>query len=115
MPDAAPDPRWKIVRSFARFAFDASLSLYYSETGSSGLKGRIADIGLGGLRALLSEDVAVGQRLWLEFSVPHAPEPLRILCKVKHGFDRNYGFQFLNITPEQRDLIRDACRDLRHV
>jgi PilZ domain len=115
MPEPASDPRWKIVRSFARFTFDAPLSVYYSEAGSAALKGRIVDIGLGGLRGLLSEDVAVGQRLWLEFSLPRSPEPLRILCKVKHGFDRQYGFQFLNITPEQRDIIRETCRDLRNV
>jgi c-di-GMP-binding flagellar brake protein YcgR len=101
-----------VVRGFARFTFDSALSIYFSESGSTGIKGRVVDIGLGGMRALLSEDVAVGQRLWLQFELPDVPGPLRILSKVKHGFDRQYGFQFLNITPEQRDLIRGVCQRL---
>ena len=115
MPDAAPDPRWKIVRSFARFAFNAPVAVSYSETGTAAIKGKIVDIGLGGLRLFLDEDVAVGQRLWLEFSLPDVAEPLRLMSKVKHGFDRQYGFQFLTISPEQRELIRAACQSMRHV
>ena len=91
------------------------MAVYYSETGTAAIRGRCVDIGFGGLRVLLDEDVAVGQRLWLEFSLAGSPSPLRILSKVKHGFDRRYGLQFLNITPEQGDFIRETCRDLPNV
>ena len=116
MPEGGPDPRWKIVRGFARFVVDLPFTILFSETGSEGaIRGRMTDLSLGGLHGILAEDVAVGQRLWVEFALPGAAEPLRIRCRVCHGFDRAYGFQFLNITPEQRDLVRAACQDLRIV
>ncbi len=109
----APDQHWKITRSFARFAFDIPFAVFLSESASVPLtKGRMLDISLGGVGGSLEEPVVVGQRLWLEFRLPNAAQAMRVLSKVRHGSERRFGFQYLNITPEQRDAIRQACQGL---
>jgi len=109
----APDQHWKIARSFARFAFDIPFAVFLSESASIPVtSGHTLDISLGGVGAILEEVVSIGQRLWLEFRLPNATDTMRLLSKVRHGNERRFGFQFLNITPEQRDAIRKACQGL---
>lgn len=111
-PDV-PDQHWKIARSFARFAFDIPFAVFLSETASIPVAtGKMRDLSLGGVGALLEEAVGIGQRLWLEFRLPNAAAAMRVLSKVRHGSERRFGFQFLDITPEQRDAIRQACQGL---
>ncbi len=111
-PDV-PDQHWKIARSFARFAFDIPFAVYLSETASIPIStGTMRDISLGGVGGMLEEAVGIGQRLWLEFRLPNAADAMRLLSKVRHGSGHRFGFQFLNITPEQRDSIRQACQGL---
>ena len=108
-----PDQHWKIARSFARFAFDIPFVVFLSESASIPVtKGKMRDISLGGVGGILEEAVGIGQRLWLEFRLPKAAEAMRVLSKVRHGSERRFGFQFLNVTPEQRDAIRQACQGL---
>lgn len=77
------------------------------------LTGKIVDIGLGGLCASFpGAALAAGSRFYLEFRVPLAVAALRVLAKVRYAVEGRHGFQFLNITAEQRDLIRRACQGL---
>ncbi|HVP44743.1 MAG TPA: PilZ domain-containing protein [Terriglobales bacterium] len=110
------DAQWKITRSFARFALQVPVSAMMSESASIPVSsGRTRDISLGGLGAFLEPPVAVGQRLWVEFRLPPASAAMRILGKVQHDYGGRFGFQFLNITPEQQDEIRQACQGLANV
>jgi len=111
-PDV-PDHHWKITRSFARFAFDVPFAVFLSESASIPITtGKMRDISLGGVGGMLEEAVGIGQRLWLEFRLPKATDAMRLLSKVRHGSERRFGFQFLNISPEQREAIRQACQEL---
>ncbi len=115
----APDPseqHWKITRSFARFAMQVPVSAMLSESASIPVAtGTMRDISLGGLGAVLDPAVGVGQRLWVEFRLPEAATAMRLLCKVRHDYGERFGFQFLNITPGQRDEIRQSCQGLPNV
>ncbi len=111
-----PEKQWKITRSFARFAMQVPVSAMLSESASIPVStGTMRDISLGGVGALLEPPVGVGQRLWIEFCLPQAASPLRLLCKVRHNYGDRYGMQFLSITPEQRDEIRQSCQGLPNV
>lgn len=111
-----PEKQWKITRSFARFAMQVPVAAMLSESASIPVStGSMRDISLGGLAAALEPPVSVGQRLWLEFRLPKATAPMRLLSKVRHNYGERFGFQFLNIAPEQRDEIRQACQGLTHV
>ena len=107
-----PEPRWNIARGFARFLIELTVEVFLSETASVPVtSGSVHDIGLGGLSSMLESDLRVGQRVWLEFRLPHG-EPMRILSRVCHSESGRCGFEFLNIMAEQRDAIRTACQGL---
>ncbi len=111
--DADKEPRWKIARGFARFLIDLTVDVFLSETASIPVtSGSVHDISLGGLAATMESDVRVGQRVWLEFRLPMTGDLLRLLSRVCHGEAGRFGFEFLNITAEQRERIRKACEGL---
>ena len=82
----APEPseqQWKITRSFARFAMEVTVAAMMSESASIPVaSGKMRDISLGGMAVFLDPPVAVGQSLWLEFLLPQATSPMRLLCQV---------------------------------
>ncbi len=104
--------KWKIARSFPRFAIDAPVTVSGTALAER-ISGRLADIGLGGLCALLPEQaVRVGERLWVEFHLSDAAQSLRVLAKVKYVAGERHGFQFLTLNAFQREQIRSACETL---
>jgi len=112
VPALAQDRR-KYFRAFPRFALKVKVRVQYS----SGLEqveltGTTADIGLGGLGAILSAPLLSKERVWLQFIVPGVTEPLRILSKLRHLDNGHYGFQFLSTTSEEREAIRKSCEKL---
>src|SRR5438270_6607346 len=103
---------WKIARSFPRFAIDVPLIISSGKL-ESVLHGKIADIGLGGVCGVLtSGQVRVGDRIQLEFSLPGGSGPMTFMAKLKYVVGQRHGFQFLTITPEQRERIRRVCESL---
>jgi len=112
----SPEKHWKVTRSFARFALELPVAVMLSESASIPISsGKMRDISLGGLGAVLDPPVSLGQRLWLEFRLPGAETAMRLLCKVRHDYGQRFGFQFLDISGEQRDLIRQACQGLANI
>jgi c-di-GMP-binding flagellar brake protein YcgR len=104
--------RWKVVRAFPRFALDIAFTLQATGATPGTLRGRMLDISLGGFGGELSTEVAVRQKLAAEFLLPGASAPLQAKVIVRYHRESRYGFEFLDITPEQRDQIRQACRNL---
>ena len=116
MASEPSETHWKITRGFPRFALEEPVAAMLSDSASIPVaSGKMRDISLGGLAAALHPPVAVGQRLWLEFRLPGVAVPLRIMSKVRHDYGQRFGFQFLNITPEQRESIRKCCDSLRNI
>ena len=105
--------KWKVVRAFPRFAIDIGFSLRPALAEILGpVQGRMVDIGLGGFGGVLSTEVNLRQKLAAEFRLPGASEPLQLKVIVRYHKDSRYGFEFLDISREQRDQIRQACQDL---
>jgi|SRR5437588_7811995 len=108
VPALAQDRR-KYFRAFPRFALTVKVRVQYSSgIEQVELTGTTVDIGLGGLGATLTEPLLSKERVWLQFIVPGRETPVRVLSKLRHLDDGRYGFQFLNITAEDREAIR-AC------
>ena len=103
---------WKIARSFPRFAIDVPMTISGGKL-ESVLHGRIADIGLGGVCAILTVGhIRTGDRVQLEFALTGGSAPMSFMAKLKYVVEQRHGFQFLTITPEQRERIRRACENL---
>ena len=111
------DPKWKIARSFPRFATDLVTHLYYAPGDSERepLLGRMVDIGLGGACVVVAEGtLGPRQKVMLEFRFPMSLQPLKVKASVRHCHDRNvYGFQFMDLQAEDREKIRRACATLK--
>jgi hypothetical protein len=103
---------WKIARSFPRFAVDLPVTFSGGKLAAA-ISARIADIGLGGLCAILAEtQLRPGERIQLEFTLPGNATPIALMAKLKYVIEQRHGFQFLTITAEQRERIRRACENL---
>jgi c-di-GMP-binding flagellar brake protein YcgR len=110
---ALAQERRKYFRAFPRFALTVKVRVqYFSGTQQIELTGTTVDIGLGGLGATLTEPLISKERVWLQFIVPGRETPVRVLSKLRHLDDGRYGFQFLNITAEDREAIRASCEKL---
>jgi c-di-GMP-binding flagellar brake protein YcgR len=107
------DRQWRIQRSFPRFALELPVAFAESRESETMMTGTMVDIGLGGLCAVLADvELHPRQKLFAEFRFKGQAEALRIRVMVRHHEAGRYGFQFLDIRPEQRDRIRMACQGL---
>jgi len=76
------------------------------------LHGRTKDLGEGGLGAVIPGNIAIGDVVKLEFQLPLSNETLSLQAEVRYRQGFQYGFRFLHATERQRELIRQATRDL---
>lgn len=54
----------------------------------------------------------VGASVSLQFSVPVATTPVRVRGVVRNRTGYRYGFEFVELTPEQQETISRTCRML---
>jgi c-di-GMP-binding flagellar brake protein YcgR len=113
---ALAQERRKYFRAFPRFALTVKVRVQYSNgLEQVELTGTTVDVGLGGLGATLTEPLISKERVWLQFIVPGREAPVRVLSKLRHLDNGHYGFQFLNITAEDREAIRASCEKLPQI
>jgi hypothetical protein len=113
-----PDPKWKIARSFPRFALALAAKVHPALPGETQpLAGKMEDVGLGGACVVLEVgNLIPRQKVVLEFRFPMTMEPLRLRATVRHcHHGSHYGLQFMELQAEQREMIRKACVGLKIV
>jgi c-di-GMP-binding flagellar brake protein YcgR len=114
-----PDPKWRIARSFPRFATDlvTRVHVQFAPADREPLLGRMVDIGLGGACVLVAEGtLGPRQKVLLEFRFPMSLQPLKLKATVRHCHHQNhYGFQFMDLQGEEREKIRRVCATLKIV
>ena len=76
------------------------------------LRGRSLDINEAGIGGVFAKEMDVGTSVSLEFSVPVLATPLRVQGVVRNHSGYRYGFEFVDLTPEQRETISRTCRTL---
>lgn len=76
------------------------------------MRGQCLNINEGGIAGLFAIGWDVGTSVNLQFSVPIATAPLRVSAVVRNRTSYRYGFEFINLTPEQRETISRTCRTL---
>jgi c-di-GMP-binding flagellar brake protein YcgR len=111
--------KWRIARSFPRFATDLVARVHLAPAGNERppLLGRMVDIGLGGACVVVAEgSLGPREKVVIEFRFPMSLQALRLKASVRHCRKENrYGFQFLDLQPEEREKIRKACATLKIV
>ena len=66
----------------------------------------------GGIAGLFATGWDVGTSVNLQFLVPIATAPIRVSGVVRNRTSYRYGFEFVDLTPEQRETISRTCRTL---
>ncbi|MGZ4842334.1 MAG: PilZ domain-containing protein [Candidatus Angelobacter sp.] len=99
---------WTLPRAHSRYLLDLRIVVRTKET----LIGRTKDIAEGGLGATIPGSINVGEIVDLELQLPETQEPLKIKAEVRYRQGFQYGFKFIHITEQQKEMIRRTTRDL---
>jgi len=76
------------------------------------MHGRSLNINEGGIAGVFVTGWEVGTSVHLQFSVPVTTNPIRVRGVVRNCTGYRYGFEFADLTAEQREAIGRTCRTL---
>ena len=99
---------WTLPRAHSRYLLDLRIAVRTKET----LIGRTKDIAEGGLGATIPGSINVGEIVDLELQLPEPQGPLKIKAEVRYRQGFQYGFKFVHITEQQKEMIRRTTRYL---
>jgi hypothetical protein len=74
--------------------------------------GRSNELGEDGVGGTLTGELAIGEVVSMELSLPLAAYPLKLRALVRYRIGLRHGFEFLALTDSQRDVLRRVCEML---
>jgi c-di-GMP-binding flagellar brake protein YcgR len=96
------------VRRHERALLSVPITLHHlTGAGIGTTRGITLDISEGGLGALVQGDLRMGETV--EIDLPLRGHPLKTVAIVRHTSSIRSGFEFLGLTPEERQKISDAA------
>ena len=112
-PTKPATPTGAHARRFPRFAIDARLQVRMFQDGEfRTCWGRSTELGQDGIGATLTGNLETGEIVSLEIPLPLSPYPLKVRAIVRYCQGLRYGFEFLTLNDNQRDIIRRVCEVL---
>ena len=99
---------WTLPRAHTRYLLDLRIIVRTKET----LIGRTKDLAEGGLGATIPSNIDVGEIVELELQLPESQEPLKIKAEVRYRQGFQYGFKYVQVTEQQKEMIRRTTREL---
>jgi hypothetical protein len=98
---------WPKTRQCARRPLEGRLLVHAPEGKVRGWLHDVCEEGVGGV---VSAQLAEGVEVEIEFELNPSPQPpMKAQAIVRHSSGFRYGFQFVSLTPEQREEIRAYC------
>jgi c-di-GMP-binding flagellar brake protein YcgR len=100
-------------RRYERYEIDTPLHVTILGVEQRGtMRGRSLDISEAGIAGVFVTEWDVGAPVRLEFLVPVTSSPVRVGGVVRSHSGYRYGFEFADLSPEQREIISKTCRTL---
>ncbi len=100
-------------RRYQRYEIDTQLQMTLLGLEQRGtLRGRSLNISEAGIAGVFVTVWDVGAPVRLEFSVPVTSNPVRVGAVARSRSGYRYGFEFGDLSPEQREIISKTCRTL---
>jgi c-di-GMP-binding flagellar brake protein YcgR len=100
-------------RRYQRYEIDTQLHVTLLGLDQYGtLRGRSLNVSEAGIAGVFVTVWDVGTPVRLEFSVPITSNPVRVGAVVRSGSGYRYGFEFVDLSPEQHEIINKTCRTL---
>jgi|ERR1700678_3958234 hypothetical protein len=101
------------ARRFPRFALDARMQVRMFQDGEfRTCWGRSTELGQDGIGATLTGELESGEIVSLEIPLPLSPYALKVRAIVRYRQGLRYGFEFLTLDDNQRQMIRRVCETL---
>lgn len=101
------------ARRYPRYEFETDLTAtMLGMDGSEMARGCSLNINEAGIAGLFATEWNIGASVNLQFSVPFASAPVRVRAVVRNRTSYQYGFEFVDLTPEHSKTINRTCRML---
>ena len=100
-------------RRYPRYELDTLISV----TGSGAEKlevrtGRSINLSQAGMGGIFVTGWNIGTSVSLEFAVPVSSTPFSVGAVVRSHSDHRYGFEFVQLSPNQHEILTKTCRTL---
>ena len=99
-------------RRHARYLLNAPITAILSGTPEIRSRSRTLDVSESGVGGLFHDKWEPGLRLNLEIAVPIGRAPLKLGAVVRHHTGVRYGFEFIDVLPQEHATLRELCRFL---
>ncbi|SRR5208282_2578322 len=110
---AAGSQKYARLRRFERHRFDVRVQVSVFRDGHNiDLWGRTNELGFDGVGATLTGELKSGEVVSLEFPIPVAPLVMKVRAIVRYSQGLRCGFEFLVVTSQQRETMRQLCERL---
>jgi len=101
------------MRRYERYRFDARMQVSVFRDGeTSEFWGRTNEIAIDGIGATLTRELRAGEVVSLEFPIPIVPRIMKVRAIVRYSEGLRCGFEFLVVTAQQRETMRQLCEAL---
>jgi hypothetical protein len=99
-------------RRYQRYELETELRVAIPGVEHREMRGRSLNLNQGGIAGIFVAGWDVGTSVALQFSVPIASAPVKVKGVVRNRTGYRYGFEFADLTAEERETITRACRTL---
>lgn len=107
VPSMAPGRDPGLRRNSPRHAITVRLDVITLRSGiPDSVPGRCTNISEAGIGAAVAGELVINQHVAIELKLPHVALPLRARAIVRHHTLFHCGLQFVNLSVEQREMIR---------
>jgi len=100
-----------VRRRYPRYEIDTELHVTTPDERAT-MRGRSLNISEAGTAGVFVTEWEVGTAVRLEFSVSVTSRPVRVGGVLRSRSGYRYGFEFVDVSPEQREIIDKTCRTL---
>ena len=101
------------ARHYARYRTELPVIVkVLGQEGYARVHGRCFEIAEAGLGAVITSELVPGEMVTLEFSIPDIPEAFTMRAVVRHRAGFVHGFEFIGLSPEERECILKFSRPL---
>jgi len=101
------------TRRFNRYRFDVRMQVsVFRDGATTQLWGRTNEIAEDGVGATVTGELKSGEVVSLEFPIPIAPLMMKLRAVVRYSEGLRCGFEFLVVTAQQRETMRQLCESL---
>ena len=104
---SSPEAR-RCVRRRADLPITATV---LTQDGYESFEGRCSETAEAGLGAIIATKLAVGEIVTLEISLPSPFQRLKLRSVLRRRKGLPHGFEFLELQPEQLDVILSFCQE----